>query len=145
MSTSSRAPRPMTAATTYFNILHSTKYTHSLTAIVSNTVENYLGDVSTWLSYIITYLFAETSSPRVVEELTAFFAGNGVPKTLAYKLYRACNKQNLCGNYSTRGFPCGTLQTPFDVTPCIMTYASRNMYAFMYRTSLSSSPLEKNL
>jgi len=68
-----------------------------------------------------------------------------VPKTLAYKLYRACNKQNLCCNYSTRGFPCGTLQTPFDVTPCIMTYVSRNMYAYMYRTSLSSSPLEKTL
>jgi hypothetical protein len=44
-----------------------------------------LGDVGTWPSYIITYIFAQTPSPRVVEELTAFFAGNGVPKTLAYK------------------------------------------------------------
>jgi len=56
-------------------------------------VEHYLGDVQTWPSYIITYLFAETPSPRVVEELTAFFAGNGVPKTLAYKLYCACNPE----------------------------------------------------
>jgi len=54
-------------------------------------VENYLVDVGTWPSYIITYLFAETPSPKVVEELTTFFAGNGVPKTLAYKLYCACN------------------------------------------------------
>ena len=82
-----------------YKILHSTKYTHSLTSIVSNTVvmsllqavENYLGDVGTWPSYIITYIFAQTPSPRVVEELTAFFAGNGVPKTLAYKWYCACN------------------------------------------------------
>ena len=54
-------------------------------------VEKYLGDVGTWPSYIITYLFAETPSPTVVEELTTFFAGNGVPKTLAYKLYCVCN------------------------------------------------------
>jgi len=50
-------------------------------------VENYLGGVQTWPSYIITYLFVETSSPTIVEELTTFFAGNGVPKTFAYKLY----------------------------------------------------------
>jgi len=76
-------------------------YTHSqLTAIASNTVmsllqavEQYLGCIDTWPAYIITYLFAETPSPKVVEELTAFFAGNGVPKTLAYKLYCACNSQ----------------------------------------------------
>jgi len=78
---------------------HSNKYTQSFTFIVSNTivmsllqaVEHYLGNVDTWPSYIITYLFAETPSPAVVEELTAFFAGNGVPRTLPYKLYRACN------------------------------------------------------
>ena len=41
-------------------------------------------------SNIITYLFAETPSPKVVEKLTALFAGNGVPKTLAYKFYGVC-------------------------------------------------------
>ena len=56
-------------------------------------VEQYLGCIGTWPAYIITYIFAETPSPRVVEELTAFFAGNGVPKTLAYKLYCACNPE----------------------------------------------------
>ena len=55
-------------------------------------VEQYLGCSHTWPAYIITYLFAETPSPRV-KELTAFFAGNGVPKTLAYKLYCACNPE----------------------------------------------------
>ena len=56
-------------------------------------VEQYLGRIDTWPSYIITYLFVETPSPRVVEKLTAFFAGNAVPKTLAYKLYCACNPE----------------------------------------------------
>jgi len=56
-------------------------------------VEHYLGGVDTWPSYIITYLFAETPSPRVIEDLTAFFAGNDVLETLAYKLYGACNPE----------------------------------------------------
>ena len=55
--------------------------------------EQYLSSIDTWPLYIITYLFAETHSPRVVEELTAFFAGNAVPKTLAYRLYSACNPE----------------------------------------------------
>jgi len=46
-------------------------------------VEQYLGSINTWPAYIITYLFAGTPSPSVVEKLTAFFAGNAVPKTLA--------------------------------------------------------------
>jgi len=56
-------------------------------------VEQYLGSINAWPAYIITYLFAETPSPSVVEELTAFFADNGVPKTLAYRLYCACNPE----------------------------------------------------
>jgi len=56
-------------------------------------VEQYLGCSHTWPAYIITYLFAETPSPRVVEELTAFLADNDVPKTLAYKLYCTCNPE----------------------------------------------------
>ena len=76
--------------------------THSqLTAIANNTVimsllqavEQYLGSINTWPAYIITYLIAETPSPRVVEELTPFFSGHGVPKTLAYRLYGACNPE----------------------------------------------------
>jgi len=56
-------------------------------------VEQYLGSIDTWPAYIITYIFAETPSPRVVEELSAFFAGNAVSKTLAYKLYSTCNPE----------------------------------------------------
>jgi midasin (ATPase involved in ribosome maturation) len=55
-------------------------------------VERYLG-VDTWPSNIITYLFAKTPSSRVVEELTEFFASNGVPETLAYKFYGSCNPE----------------------------------------------------
>jgi len=54
-------------------------------------VEHYLVSIDTWPSYIIHYLFVDTPTPSVIEELTAFFAGNGVPETLAYSLYRACN------------------------------------------------------
>jgi len=54
-------------------------------------VEDHLGPINTWPSSIINYLFVDTPSPRVVEDLTAFFTGNGVLKTLAYRLYHACN------------------------------------------------------
>jgi len=53
--------------------------------------EDHLGSIDTWPSSIIQYLFVDTPTPRVVEELTAFFIGNCVPKTLAYRLYHACN------------------------------------------------------
>jgi len=54
-------------------------------------VEQYLGCIDMWPSSIIQRLFAETPSQAVIEDLTAFFAGNGVPQTLAYRLYRTCN------------------------------------------------------
>jgi len=54
-------------------------------------IEDHLGSIYTWPVSIINYLFVDTPTPSVVEELTAFFAGNGVPQTLSYRLYRACN------------------------------------------------------
>ena len=54
-------------------------------------VEVRLGHIETWPSYIIEYLFLLPSAPWVVAELCAFFCGNGIPLTLAYHLYRACN------------------------------------------------------
>jgi len=56
-------------------------------------VENYLGSIETWPASIIHCLFAETPSPQVVENLTAFLVGKAVPQTLAFRLYRACNSQ----------------------------------------------------
>jgi len=55
--------------------------------------EQLLGSINTWPSSIIFSLFAETSSPRVIEYLTDFFSGNALPKTLAYKLYSTCNPE----------------------------------------------------
>jgi len=116
-------------------MLNSHKYTQSLTAIAANAnaaamsllqvVEQYLGSINTWPASITFSLFAETPSPRVVEYLTEFFAGNALPKTLAYRLYSACYPEaanELCASYSTRDFPYGTPPTPSDVTPCIMMY-----------------------
>jgi len=54
-------------------------------------VEDHLGATDIWPASVIHYLFVDTPSPKVVEELTTFFIGNGVPKTLAYRLYHACN------------------------------------------------------
>ena len=56
-----------------------------------HAVENHLGSIDTWPSYIIRYLFVDTTTPHVVKELSAFFFGNDVPKALAYRLYQACN------------------------------------------------------
>jgi hypothetical protein len=58
---------------------------------LQHAVEQHLVSINTWRWSIIYSIFAETPSPLVVEELVASFAGNGVPKTLAYRLYRACN------------------------------------------------------
>ena len=67
------------------------------TAVANNAmlllqaVEQYLGSLNTWPLSVIFSLFAESPSPRVVEYLTEFFAGIALPKTLAYRLYSACN------------------------------------------------------
>jgi len=74
-------------------------------------VERYLGGVDTWPSNIITYLFAETPSPRVVEELTTFFAGLKLSPTGSMACVIQKRQQNSCSSYYTRGFPCGTSNT----------------------------------
>jgi len=55
--------------------------------------EQHLGSIHTWPFSIIFSLFAETPSASVIEYLTDFFSGNALPKTLAYKLYSACNPE----------------------------------------------------
>ena len=54
-------------------------------------VEVYLGPIDSWPSYIIEYLFVNSPTPEVIKELTAFFFGNDVPESLAYRLYNTCN------------------------------------------------------
>jgi len=60
---------------------------------IVQAAEQYLGSINTWPSSIIFSLFAETPSPRVIEYLTEFFAGNALPNTLTYRLYSACNPE----------------------------------------------------
>jgi hypothetical protein len=70
-------------------------------------VEQHLGQIDTWPTYIIRYLFIDVPKPGIVRELAAFFYGNDIPVSVASQLYNACNdKYNLqvneyiCGLYS---------------------------------------------
>jgi hypothetical protein len=53
-------------------------------------VEQHLGPIDTWPTYIIRLLFIEDPTPANVKKLTAFF-GNGVPVDDAADLYYLCN------------------------------------------------------
>jgi len=107
-------PKPPTHAThdsctnyifQHINAKLSHSHTHSqLTAMATaaanaaamsplQAAEQHLGSINTWPSSIIFSLFAETPSATVIEYLTDFFSGNALPKTLAYKLYSACNPE----------------------------------------------------
>jgi hypothetical protein len=54
-------------------------------------VESHLDPIDTWPSFIIEYLFIVTPTQDVITELAAFFSGNCVSMSSAYRLYRACN------------------------------------------------------
>jgi len=59
-------------------------------------VEQHLGQIDTWPTYNIRYLFIDVPKPRIVRKLTAFFYGNDIPESIASQLYNACNdKYNL--------------------------------------------------
>ena len=54
-------------------------------------VEHRLGNIETWPSSIIGYLFLVIPSRRIIKNLTAFFYGNGISPSLASTLYELCN------------------------------------------------------
>jgi hypothetical protein len=54
-------------------------------------VEQRLGDVDTWPSHSIGYIFLEFPTDRIIKRLTAFFYGNGISLSLAVGLYEICN------------------------------------------------------
>jgi len=59
-------------------------------------VEQHLGQIDTWPTYNIRYLFIHVPKPRIVRKLTASFYGNDIPESIASQLYNACNdKYNL--------------------------------------------------
>ena len=70
-------------------------------------VEQHLGQIDTWPTYIIRYLFIDVPKPSIVRKLTAFFYGNDIPVSIASQLYNACNDkynlqvtENICDLYS---------------------------------------------
>jgi len=56
--------------------------------------ENILGSIENWPSTILEYLFCEIPILSAMEELTAFFYGNGIPCPMASQLYHACNTKS---------------------------------------------------
>jgi hypothetical protein len=54
-------------------------------------VEHELGPILSWPTQILLILLVHVPDARTVEELSAFFFGNGLPYGLAWRLYKACN------------------------------------------------------
>ena len=59
-------------------------------------VEQHLGQIDTWPTYVIRYVFIDVPKPSIVRKLTAFFYGKDIPVSIASQLYNVCNdKYNL--------------------------------------------------
>jgi hypothetical protein len=67
-------------------------------------VEMKLGPICGWPSYFLCYLFVDVPNRRNVNQLSAFFFGNGLPYGLACRVYKAWNPT----------VPRGALETMFD-------------------------------
>jgi hypothetical protein len=59
--------------------------------LLLDLVEHKLQPILSWPTQILLILLVHVPDPRKVEELSAFFFGNGLPFGLAWRLYRACN------------------------------------------------------
>jgi hypothetical protein len=54
-------------------------------------VENQLGKVELWPTYILLHLFVDLPDDVTIRKVVAFFYGNGVGKTMAAECYASCN------------------------------------------------------
>jgi len=54
-------------------------------------VEQHLGQIDKWPTYIVRYLSINVPKPSNVKNLTAFFYGNDISVSIASQLYNACN------------------------------------------------------
>ena len=54
-------------------------------------VERVLGDVDTWPSHKIGFLFLELPTRRIIKRLAAFFYGNDIRPSLVESVYELCN------------------------------------------------------
>jgi hypothetical protein len=62
--------------------------------LLLEAVEEHLGPIDSWPTYIIRYMFTDHPTPvksANLKKVIAFFFGNGVPCALACQLYHACN------------------------------------------------------
>ena len=55
------------------------------------TVEDLLGDVDSWPTYVIHNIFIEVPDPSSVKKVAAFMYGNGFPIDIAVECFNACN------------------------------------------------------
>jgi len=53
--------------------------------------ENIIGSIENWPSTVLEYLFCEIPNLHALEDLIAFFYGNGIPCPMASQLHHACN------------------------------------------------------
>jgi hypothetical protein len=56
-------------------------------------VEQRLGPINTWPTYIIRFLFVDNPTPIIMKKLTAFMVGNGADVNIAADLYLLCNDE----------------------------------------------------
>ena len=55
--------------------------------------ENLLGNVDSWLTYVIYNIFVEVPSPSSVSKVAAFIYGSSVPSDIAVECFNAGNGQ----------------------------------------------------
>ena len=56
-----------------------------------STIEDIIGNIDTWPTYVIHDMFVETPSIKIVKTVAAFMCGNGIPCELAIDCLNACN------------------------------------------------------
>jgi hypothetical protein len=56
-----------------------------------SAIEEIIGDVDTWPTYIIHDLFITEPTVKSVKTVVAFMCGNGIPCELAIDCFNACN------------------------------------------------------
>jgi hypothetical protein len=54
-------------------------------------VEDVLGPVDNWPSYMISHMFVDVPNARIMKNVAAFMYGNGIELDKAIKCYHACN------------------------------------------------------
>jgi len=59
-------------------------------------VEDFLGDMESWPTYVIYNIFVDESNPSSVKKIAAFMYGNVIPIGSTVKCCNACNGLKSC-------------------------------------------------